>query len=276
MPMLGYGTLHITDEALCEKCIYEAIKAGYRMFDTAAAYHNEEAIGRAVARCVNEKIVKREELFLITKVWIQDAGFNKTRKAVRESIKRLQVDYLDMYLIHQPFSDYYGSWRAMEDMLKEGDARSIGVCNFSKEKLVDLCLNSNVIPAVNQIEIHPFYLHDEELKVMKEYNIVAQAWGPLSEGQRDIFNINILKEIGYKYGKSTAQVILRWHMQRGIPAIPKTVQIQHMYQNINIWDFELSEWDMKQIEMLNIGYSEIIDHNSPCTAKWLNKWKIHD
>lgn len=275
MPMLGYGTLQITNDQLCEQCIYEAIRAGYRMFDTAAAYHNEEAIGRAIAKAIKDKLVKREELFLITKLWIQDAGLNKTRRAVEESMRKLQVDYLDLYLIHQPLGDYYGAWRVMEQMLEEGAFRSIGVCNFSKEKLVDLCINSKVIPAVNQIEIHPFYIHDEELKVMKEFNIAAQAWAPLSEGQRDIFNIKILKDIGDKYGKSTAQVILRWHIQRGISAIPRTVQMDHLHENIDIWDFELSDLDIKQIESLNIGCSEIIDHNNPCTAKWLNQWKIH-
>lgn len=275
MPMLGYGTLQITNDQLCEQCIYEAIRAGYRMFDTAAAYHNEEAIGRAITKAIKDKLVKREELFLITKLWIQDAGLNKTRRAVEESMRKLQVDYLDLYLIHQPLGDYYGAWRVMEEMLEEGVFRSIGVCNFSKEKLVDLCINSKVIPAVNQIEIHPFYIHDEELKVMKEFNIAAQAWAPLSEGQRDIFNIKILKDIGDKYGKSTAQVILRWHIQRGISAIPRTVQMDHLHENIDIWDFELSDLDIKQIESLNIGCSEIIDHNSPCTAKWLNQWKIH-
>ena len=275
MPILGYGTLQITNDQLCEQCIYQAIREGYRMFDTAAAYHNEEAIGRAIARAIKDKLVKREELFLITKLWIQNAGLNKTRRAVEESMRKLQVDYLDLYLIHQPFGDYYGAWRVMEQMLEEGTFRSIGVCNFSKEKLVDLCINSKVIPAVNQIEIHPFYIHDEELKVMKEFNIVAQAWAPLSEGQRDIFNIKILKDIGEKYGKSTAQVILRWHIQRGISAIPRTVQINHLRENIDILDFELSDLDIKQIESLNIGCSEIIDHSSPCTAKWLNQWKIH-
>ena len=275
MPILGYGTLQITNDQLCEQCIYQAIREGYRMFDTAAAYHNEEAIGRAIGRAIKDKLVKREELFLITKLWIQNAGLNKTRRAVEESMRKLQVDYLDLYLIHQPFGDYYGAWRVMEQMLEEGTFRSIGVCNFSKEKLVDLCINSKVIPAVNQIEIHPFYIHDEELKVMKEFNIVAQAWAPLSEGQRDIFNIKILKDIGEKYGKSTAQVILRWHIQRGISAIPRTVQINHLRENIDILDFELSDLDIKQIESLNIGCSEIIDHSSPCTAKWLNQWKIH-
>lgn len=276
MPCLGYGTLHITDELLCEKCIYEAIKYGYRMFDTAAAYKNEEAIGRAISRAIKEKLVKREELFIITKLWIQDAGLNKTRNAALESMKRLQVDYLDMYLIHQPFGDYYGAWRDMENMVYEGIIKSIGVCNFSKEKIVDLCLNTKIKPAINQIEIHPFYMHDEEIKVMKEYNIAAQAWGPLSEGQGDIFHNTILKEIGEKYKKSTAQIILRWHIERGISAIPKTVQKTHMIENIDIWDFKLSEDDMKRIQTLNIGYSEIIDHNSACTSKWLNEWEIHD
>lgn len=276
MPMLGYGTLKITDDILCERCIYEAIKTGYRMIDTASAYNNEEAIGRAVERCIKEKIIKREDLFIITKLWIQDSGENKTRKAAEASMKKLQTDYLDMYLIHHPFGDYYGSWRVMEQMVIEGNIRSIGVCNFSREKLADLCLNSSIMPSINQIEIHPFYIHDKELETMKQYGIAAQAWGPLSEGQRDIFNIKILKEIGEKYGKSAAQVVLRWHMQKGISAIPKTVKSEHMIENINIWDFKLSEQDIKRIEELNIGYSEIIDYDSACTAKWLNNWKIHD
>lgn len=276
MPMIGFGTLQITDDTLCEKCIYEAIKAGYRMFDTASAYMNEEPIGRAIKRAISNNLVKREELFIITKLWIQDAGRAKTRKAVQESMKRLQLDYLDMYLIHHPFGDYYGAWQAMEDMVKEGLIKNIGLCNFSKEKLVDLCENINIIPAINQIEIHPFYHHDEELEIMKQYKIVPQAWAPLSEGQRDIFHIKLLEEMGSNYKKSTSQIILRWHIQRGITVIPKTVQIKHLLENIDIWDFELSDEDMKEMETLNIGYSEIIDHNSACTAKWLNQWKIHE
>lgn len=274
--MIGFGTLQITDDRLCEKCIYEAIKAGYRMFDTASAYMNEEPIGRAIKRAISNNLVKREELFIITKLWIQDAGRDKTRKAVQESMKRLQLDYLDMYLIHHSFGDYYGAWQVMEEMVKEGFIKNIGLCNFSKEKLVDLCENINIIPAINQIEIHPFYHHDEELEIMKQYKIVPQAWAPLSEGQRNIFHIKLLEDMGSKYKKSTSQVILRWHIQRGITVIPKTVQIKHLLENIDIWDFELSDEDMKQMETLNIGHSEIIDHNSACTAKWLNQWKIHE
>lgn len=276
MPVLGFGTLQIEDGTLCEDYIYEAIKAGYRMFDTAAAYFNEESIGRAVKKAIHEQIVRREELFLITKLWIQDAGQDKTREAVLKSMERLQVDYLDLYLIHQPFGDYYGAWRVMEQLVEEGLLRNIGVCNFSKEKLMDLSLNCKILPTVNQIEIHPFFLHEEELSVMKDLHIAPMAWGPLSEGQRDIFHTPILETIGKKYGKSSAQVILRWHIQKGIAAIPKTTLKNHLYENMDIWNFKLTESDMRDIETLNIGHSEIIDHNSAYTAKWLNQWKIHE
>ncbi|URZ16665.1 aldo/keto reductase [Clostridium felsineum] len=272
MPIEGYGVFQIQDPKQCEQCVSDAIDVGYRLIDTAAAYFNEEAVGRAVKKSG----ISREELFITTKLWIQDTGYENTLKAFETSIKKLGFDYLDLYLIHQPFGDYYDSWRAMEKLQREGYIRAIGVCNFSQERLVDLCLNSEITPAINQIEIHPFHQQQSALNIMKEYQVQPEAWGPLSEGQKDIFNNKTLLKIGIKYGKSVAQVILRWQIQQGVVAIPKTVHKKRMKENINIWDFELSEQDMKVISSIDIGHSEIIDYNSTCTAKWLNRWKIHN
>lgn len=272
MPIEGYGVFQIQDTKQCEQCVSDALEAGYRLIDTAAAYFNEEAVGKAIQKSG----IPKEELFVTTKLWIQDTGYENTLKAFETSIKKLGLDYLDLYLIHQPFGDYYDSWRAMEKLQKEGRIRAIGVCNFSQARLVDLCLNSEITPAVNQIEIHPFYQQQSALNIMKEYQVQPEAWGPLCEGQKDIFNNKLLWKIGQKYNKTVAQVILRWHIQRGIVVIPKTVHKERMEENINIWDFELSEKDMHTISGMDIGYSEIIDHSKACTAKWLNEWKIHE
>lgn len=203
IPMQGYGVFQITEEKQCESCVSNALEAGYRLIDTAAAYGNEEAVGKAISHSG----IPRSELFVASKLWIQDAGFESTRRAFDTSLKKLGLDYLDMYLIHQPFGDYYGAWRAMEQLYKEGVIKAIGVCNFTPERIVDLCMNHEISPAVNQIEIHPFYQQREALRVMQTYGIVPQAWGPLSEGQKDIFNNRILKKIAEKYDKSVAQVI---------------------------------------------------------------------
>lgn len=272
MPMQGYGVFQITDEAQCKDCVSHALEAGYRLFDTAAAYGNEEAVGAAI----RESKVPREEVFLTTKLWVQDAGYENTLKAFDTSLKKLGVDYLDLYLIHQPFGDYYGAWRAMERLYKEGVIRAIGVCNFTPERIVDLCMNHEVRPAVNQIEIHPFYQQREALRVMEDYGIAPQAWGPFSEGQRDIFEHKVLKRIAKKYGKTTAQIILRWHLQRGVITIPKTVHPERMKENLSVWDFELTGADMEAIGAMDIGHSEIIDHRCFCTARQLNSLKIHD
>lgn len=276
MPLLGFGTFQISDSSLCEQCVYEAIEAGYRMFDTATAYSNEAAVGRAIQSAIKDGIVKREELFVTTKLWIQDAGYDATLMACDHSLKELALDYLDLYLIHHPFGDYYGSWRAMEHLVKEGKVNSIGVCNFSSDRLIDICFNSEMKPVVNQIEIHPFFSQNAAVGTMREYQIQPQAWGPLSEGQRNIFENKQLSKIGLKYGKTAAQVVLRWHIQRGISVIPKTVHKERMVENMDIWDFELSKQDLKTIAEMDIGYSEIINHQSACTAKWLNEWKIHE
>lgn len=276
IPITGFGTFQISEGQLCENCIYESIKTENRLFDTAASYKNEKSIGKSIDKAIQEKLVTRKDLFVATKVWVQDAGFEATKKALDLSLKRLGLDYIDLYLIHQPYGDYYGSWKAMEQMYKEGRAKSIGVCNFLGDRFVDLCLNSEIKPAINQIEIHPFLCRKNELILMKEYGVQAMAWGPLSEGQYNIFEHPILKKIANKHQKKIAQIVLRWHLQRGIITIPKTVHVDRMKENIDIFDFELSQKDMEMIEKLDIGHSEIIDYSSSCTAKWINKWKIHD
>ena len=272
MPKLGFGVYQIRDAAQCEQAVVDAVSVGYRLIDTAASYGNEEAVGRAVKRCG----IPREELFLTTKLWISDTSYEGAKAAFHKSLERMGLDYLDLYLIHQPLNDYYGAWRAMEDLYREGIVKAIGVSNFSPERIVDLCMNHEIKPSVNQIEIHPFYQQEEALRVMRSYDIVPEAWGPLSEGQKEIFHHRTLQKISQRHGKTTAQVILRWHFQRGIVTIPKTVHKERMKENMDIWDFELTQKDMKEIEAMDIGHSEIIDHRCFCTARQLNSIKIHD
>ncbi len=271
IPMLGYGTLCISPQETF-KCILNALACGYRLIDTAASYFNEKEIGDAI---VKSKI-PRDEIFITSKVWIQDAGYENTLKAFYTSLNNLQTDYLDLYLIHQPYSDYYGSWRALEELYKQGKIKAIGVCNFSQERFVDLSLNSTIKPMINQIEIHPFHQQADTISLMNNYDCLAQAWGPLNEGQRDIFENPILKEIADKYQKTISQVILRWHLQKGVITIPKTTHLERMKENIEIFGFTLDEDDQNKIKQLDIGHSEIIDHQCYTTAKWLNKYKIHD
>ena len=271
LPMIGYGTFQIKDAAQCEQCVYEALEAGYRLFDTATSYENEVAIGRAL----RGSRVPRDEWFVTTKLWVQDAGYDGTLKAFDSSLKQLGLDYIDLYLIHQPFGDYYGAWRAMERLYREGAVRAIGVSNFTPERLVDLCMNQEVRPMVNQIEIHPFFQQNTALRVMEDYGVVPQAWGPFSEAQKDIFNHKTLAKIASRHGKTTAQVILRWHLQRDLPTIPKTVHQERMIENLDVFDFELSEKELESIAGMDIGHSEIIDHHSFCTSRQLNSVKIH-
>ena len=271
MPMIGYGTLQITDPAQCEQCVGDALACGYRLIDTAAVYGNERAVGAAVG----QSGIARKELFITTKLWVQDAGYDSTLKAFDTSIKNLGLDYVDLYLIHQPFHDYYGAWRAMEELYKEGRIRAIGVSNFYPDRLVDLCVNAEIIPAVNQVECHPFFQQKDALKVMKEYGVQPEAWGPFAEGKNNFFQNPILAEIAAKYGKSVAQVALRWNVQRGVVVIPKSVHKERIQENFNIWDFELSDKDMETISDMDIGHSEIINHFTADTAKWLNELKIH-
>ena len=271
MPKEGYGVFQIPANE-CKRCVLDALSAGYRMIDTAAAYGNEEGVGAAI----RESGIPREELFITTKLWIQDASYEGAKQAFYTSLQKLGLEYLDLYLIHQPFGNYYGAWRALEELYQEGKVRAIGVCNFDEARLVDLCLNNAIRPMVNQIELHPFFQQGRFLEVMKKYGVQPQAWGPLSEGQKDIFHNKALAKIAAKHGKSVAQVVLRWNAQRGVVTIPKSSHKERMAENLNIWDFELSAADMKLIAGMDIGHSEIINHYSACTAKALNELKIHD
>lgn len=272
MPMEGFGVFQVPDKSQCKTAVLQALDAGYRLIDTASAYMNEEAVGDAI----RESGIPRKELFITTKLWIQDAGYENAKKAFQTSLDKLGLDYLDLYLIHQPYNDYYGSYRAMEELYKEGRIRAIGVCNFYPERLVDLCMNATVIPAVNQVECHPFFQQKKAMAVMKEHHVQIEAWGPFAEGQKNIFTNDILTKIAGKYGKTTAQIILRWNIQRGVVVIPKSVHENRIQENINIWDFTLSEDDMEAIAQMDLGHSEIIDHFSANTAKYLNEFKIHD
>lgn len=271
MPIVGYGTLQISSSQ-AQKSVVEALDAGYRLIDTAASYFNEEGIGKAIKQAK----VPREELFIVTKVWVQDSGYENTLSAFETSLNKLDLDYIDLYLIHQPYSNYYGSWQALEKLYQEGKVRAIGVCNFSAERFVDLSLNCKIKPMVNQIELHPFFQRQELIRVMNCYDCKVQAWGPLCEGQKDIFNNQILKEIATKHQRTIAQIILRWHIQNNIMIIPKTIHQSRMIENISIFDFELDNDDLEIIAKMDLGYSEIINHQSYTTAKWLNKYKIHD
>ena len=272
MPMEGFGVFQVSDLSVCERAVLDAVEVGYRSIDTAAAYLNEEAVGSALKKCG----VAREELFITTKLWIQDAGYENAKKAFKTSLEKLGLEYVDLYLIHQPFGDYYGSWRAMEELYKQGRIRAIGVSNFYPDRLADFCVNVDVKPAVNQIELHPFFAQKNALENMAEFGVCPEAWGPLAEGKHNIFAHPILSKIGAKYGKTPAQVALRWNVQRGVVIIPKSVRRERMAENFDIWNFRLSDAEMSEIDTLDLGHSEIIDHFSPKTAKWLNGWKIHE
>ena len=272
MPLEGFGVFQVPDAAVCEQAVSDAIAAGYRLIDTAAAYFNEEAVGAAIAKSG----VPREELFITTKLWVQDASYEGAKKAIDTSLKKLGLDYLDLYLIHQPMGDYVGAYRAMEEAYHAGQLRAIGVSNFYPARLADLCATVSVIPAVNQVELHPFFQQPDALKLMQEYGVTPEAWGPFAEGNHGIFTHPVLTAIGEKYGKSPAQVALRWNVQRGVVVIPKSVKAERMAQNFDIWDFTLSEEDMAEIAKLDIGHSEIVDHNNPDFVKMLHQLKVHD
>ncbi len=271
MPSLGYGTLQASNEEV-ESCVLDAIDCGYRLIDTASSYFNEKGIGKALRK----SHVPRNELFITTKVWVQDSGYDHTLNAFNTSLKKLGLDYIDLYLIHQPYGDYYGSYKAMEELYKEGKVRAIGVCNFSAERFIDLYMNVDIKPMVNQMELHPFFQQDSLVDVMEYYNCQIEAWGPLNEGQKDIFDNEILKDIAHKHHKSVSQIILRWHIQNGYIAIPKSNHHHRIKENMDIWDFVLDEDDITQIKQLDIGYSEIIDYQCYTSAKWFNKLKIHE
>lgn len=263
MPMEGFGVFQITDPAQCEEVVLQAIDEGYRLFDTASAYHNEDAVGKAI----RASGLPREELFIVTKGYVQQMGYERIRHAFEESLTKLGVEYLDLYLIHQPFGDYYGAWRGMEEILQEGRVRAIGVSNFYSSRLMDFCLNVSVIPAVNQLELHPFFQRTDELLLMKEYGIHAQAWSPFAEGLNGLFSNPVLETIAKRHNKSIAQVVLRWNIQRGVMVIPKSVHKKRIKENFAIWDFELSREDMDTIATLDIGHPLMLDPLDPKEVK---------
>lgn len=272
MPLEGFGVFQVPDPAVCEQAVLDAIATGYRLVDTAAAYMNEQAVGAAIQKCG----VPREELFITTKLWVQDASYEGAKQAIETSLRNLGLDYIDLYLIHQPMGDYIGAYRAMEEAYREGKLKAIGVCNFYPNRLADLCETVEVTPAVNQVELHPFFQQENALTLMKEYGVVPEAWGPFAEGNHGIFTHPVLTEIGKQYGKTAAQVALRWNVQRGVVVIPKSIHKNRMEQNIDIWDFQLSEEDMAQIAKLDLGHSEIVDHSDPGFVKMLHSMKVHD
>ena len=272
MPLEGFGVFQVSDPAVCEQAVLDAIESGYRLIDTAAAYMNEEAVGRAIAKCG----VPREELFITTKLWVQDASYEGAKQAIETSMQKLGLSYIDLYLIHQPMGDYIGAWRAMEEAYKAGKLRAIGVCNCYPHVLADICETVEVKPAVNQVELHPFFQQENALALMKQYGVHPEAWGPFAEGNHGIFTHPVLSAIGQKYGKSAAQVALRWNVQRGVTVIPKSVHKERMEQNLAIWDFQLSDEDMAEIAELDIGHSEIVDHSDPKFVQMLHQVKVHE
>ena len=269
MPILGFGVFQMNDPAECEKSVLDALETGYRLIDTAASYENEEAVGRAIKKSG----VPREEIFVTTKLWIADAGDEKTEKAFERSLNRLQLDYLDLYLIHQPYSDVYGAWRAMEKLYAQGKSRAIGVSNFHPDRVMDFIVHNEVAPMVNQIETHPFHQQIETQKFLQENNIQIESWGPFAEGKNNIFQNELLLSIGKKYGKSVAQSILRWLTQREIVVIPKSVRKERIEENFNIFDFELSAEDMNAILALDTKQSLFFDHRDPAIVKFLGTAK---
>ncbi|GIP26536.1 2,5-diketo-D-gluconic acid reductase [Paenibacillus sp. J23TS9] len=270
MPILGFGVYQIADQNECEQSVYDAIMAGYRLIDTAASYLNEEAVGRAIKRSG----VAREDLFVTTKLWIQDTGYERTKIAFEKSLERLQLDYLDLYLIHQPYGDVYGSWRAMEELHREGKVRSIGVSNFHEDRLIDLIIHNEIVPAVNQVETHPFNQQIENAKFMIKNQVQIESWAPFAEGKNNLFQNEVLVSIAEKAHKSVAQVVLRWLTQRGVVVIPKSVRKERIIENIDIFDFELSQEDMVKIAALDTKQSLFFSHRDPEMVKWLGNRKL--
>ena len=270
MPLLGFGVYQIKDAEECERSVHDALRTGYRSIDTAAVYQNEEAVGKAIRRGG----VAREELFVTTKLWVQDAGYESARKAFERSLQKLELDYLDLYLIHQPYGDVHGAWRAMEELHQEGRIRAIGVSNFQPDRVMDLIACNKVVPAVNQIETHPFCQQIEAAQFLQENKVQIESWGPFAEGKHDIFQNELLRSIGSKYRKSVAQVILCWLIQRGVVVIPKSVRKERIEENFQVFDFELGAEDMAAIVALDTRTSSFFDHRDPGMVKRLHGWKI--
>jgi len=271
MPILGFGVFQVPDPAECEQAVVDAIATGYTLIDTAASYMNEEAVGNAIKRSK----IAREDLFITTKLWVSDAGYENTIKAFNKSLELLQLEYLDLYLIHQPFGDIYGSWRAMQELYHQGKVRAIGVSNFQPDRVMDFIANTGFTPAINQIETHPFHQQAETQKFLKDNNVQIESWGPFAEGKNDIFTNDVLAAIAAKYNKTVAQVILRWLTQRGVVAIPKSVRKERMAENFNIFDFTLTTEDLDAIAALDTSASLFFDHRDPNMVKWLSEYKVN-
>jgi 2,5-diketo-D-gluconate reductase A len=267
MPLLGFGVFQMNDLAECERSVSDALRVGYRLIDTAASYGNEGAVGNAIKRSG----VARKELFVTTKLWIRDAGYDKTRRAFDRSMQRLQLESLDLFLIHQPYGDVYGAWRAMQELYREGRIRAIGLSNFQPDRVMDFIMHNEVVPAVDQVETHPFHQQIETQKFLQQNGVQIESWGPFAEGRNDIFKNALLRSIGEKHGKSIAQVIVRWLTQRGIVAIPKSVRAERIAENFNIFDFELTSDEMSSIATLDTGTSSFFDHRDPAMVKMLSE-----
>ena len=266
MPMEGFGVFQVQDPKVCEQAVLDAISVGYRLIDTAASYGNEEAVGTALKKSG----AYRDDLFITTKLWVSDSSYEGAKKAFESSLRKLGLEYLDLYLLHQPMGDYYGAWRALEELYKEGRIRAIGVCNFYPHVLADFCETVEIPPMVNQVELHPFFQQPEALTLMQEYEVQPEAWGPFAEGKHGIFTHPVLTEIGAKYGKGAAQVALRWNVQRGVVVIPKSTHRERMEQNLDIWNFALTAAEMTRISALDLGHSEIVNHFDPNFVKALH------
>jgi 2,5-diketo-D-gluconate reductase A len=269
MPILGFGVYQIPDAEECERSVLTALEAGYRSIDTAAAYGNEEAVGKAISKSG----IDRKELFITTKLWISNAGYDKAKEGFEESLNKLGLEYLDLYLIHQPYGDVHGSWHAMEELYENGKIRAIGISNFQPDRVMDMIVFNKVVPAVNQIETHPFHQQIETQQFLKENNVQQESWGPFAEGKNNLFNNELLAAIGKKYNKSIAQVVLRWMIQRDIVVIPKSVTKDRIVQNFEVFDFELATSDMEQIKTLDEKQSAFFDHRDPAIVKWLGSRK---
>ncbi len=270
MPIAGYGVFQIPDAKECTRCVIDAIDVGYRLIDTAAAYMNEAAVGEGI----RANSIPRQQLFITSKLWVQDTGYERTQKAIDDSLRRLRLDSLDLYLIHQPYGDVHGSWRAMQDALRAGKLRAIGVSNFERDRLMDIAVFNEVKPMVNQIEINPFQQQEESASFMREMNVQAEAWAPFAEGRNDLFRNETLGAIAERHGKTIGQVVLRWVIQRGIVALAKTVRKQRMEENLAIFDFELDGEDMTRIASLDLGRSQFLSHRDPAVVKWMSERKL--
>lgn len=278
MPMLGFGVFRVPDKKECQESVYQAIKAGYRLIDTAASYMNEDAVGEGVRQAIEEGICTREDLFITSKLWVQDMhSYEDAKKGIENSLKKSGLDYFDLYLQHQSMGDYFSAWRAMEDAYREGKLKAIGVSNFYPNVLINFCETVDIRPMVNQVELHPYYTQETALEVMKEYNVVPEAWAPLGGGRYNPFEDEMLKELSDKYHKTIGQILLRWNIQRGVVVIPKSTHLERIKENINVFDFVIDEEDMKKISSLDMGYSgSRAKHFDPEFVHMVLNKKIHD